>query len=181
MPWCRRPSPRAGKPTAAGRLFPAASGVSRVLRGHVDPQGAHHRCAVGSRGVPRPSLGRHVTGTGPTRGLPPPEGIDTDCGSCAQTVPNSGAFLITPAHSRARGRRHSLVPHQTSYAHLHDPGNRTENPVRGPAACLPAGSGAGPGKPDSQIPRKFPRPFPLDSHSLRSMEPGARTKMRPAR
>src|SRR4029453_11513260 len=41
-------------------------------------------------------------GRGPQRGLPPPDGIDTDGGSCAQTVPNSGAFLITPA----RGRLH---------------------------------------------------------------------------
>jgi hypothetical protein len=32
---------------------------------------------------------------------------------CAQVVPNSGAFLIIPARSSARGRRNPPVPHQT--------------------------------------------------------------------
>ena len=29
--------------------------------------------------------------------------------TCAQFVPNSGAFLIIPAHSSARSRRHLLL------------------------------------------------------------------------
>ena len=33
-------------------------------------------CGIGSCGVPRPSLGGYVTGTGATRGCPPPEGVD---------------------------------------------------------------------------------------------------------
>src|SRR5882724_5539034 len=38
---------------------------------------------------------------------------DVGGGSCAQVVPHLGAFLIIPAHSSARGRRESSVPHQT--------------------------------------------------------------------
>jgi hypothetical protein len=33
-------------------------------------------CGSGSCGVPRPGLGGYVTGTGVTRGCPPPEGVD---------------------------------------------------------------------------------------------------------
>jgi hypothetical protein len=39
--------------------------------------------------------------------------VDVGGGSCAQTVPNSSAFLITPAHSSVRGRRKPCVSHQT--------------------------------------------------------------------
>ncbi len=61
-----------------------------------------------------------------------------------------------------------------SYAHLQRPGDRTENPVRGPATNLPAGPGAGPGETqsDSHFPRKIPGPFPCSSHALTSTGPG---------
>ncbi len=57
---------------------------------------------------------------------------------CAQVVPNSGAFLIIPAHSSARRRREPLVPHQTVTRTYSNLGNRTENPgVGGSIPSLP--------------------------------------------
>ncbi len=92
------------------------------------------------------------------------------CPSCAQ-------LQLTQAHSSTLQRTTpsgALLSTSSIYAHLQRPGDRTENPVRGPATSLPAGPGAGPGETqsDSHIPRTFPRPFPPNSHALRSMEPG---------
>jgi len=57
-------------------------------------------CGSGFWGGQRPSLGGYVTGTGATRGCPPPEGVDVAC-------PLPSVFIGTVDHivDEMRGRR----------------------------------------------------------------------------
>ena len=51
------------------------------------------RCAYGSWGGQRPSLGGYVTVTGPRTGRPPPKGVHVDYAPCA------GVFVMARSHA----------------------------------------------------------------------------------